>query len=41
MPRRARIHLAGLPLQIVQRANNRVQCFYGPVDFRRFLDDLT
>ncbi len=28
MPRRARITLAGVPLHLIQRGNNRQACFY-------------
>jgi putative transposase len=28
MPRRARIHLDGVPLHIVQRGHNRAPCFF-------------
>ena len=41
MPRRARVQLPGVPLHIVQRANNRAQCFFNTADFQRFLDDLS
>lgn len=33
MPRRPRIHLAGLPLHIVQRGHNRDACFFGEDDY--------
>lgn len=33
MPRRARIHLSGLPLHIVQRGHNRDACFFGEDDY--------
>ncbi|MGY6216108.1 hypothetical protein ACW73L_13200 [Methylolobus aquaticus] len=32
MPRRTRIHLAGLPLQLVQRGHKRDACFFGDDD---------
>ncbi len=33
MPRRARIHISGLPLHIVQRGHNRDACFFGEDDY--------
>jgi putative transposase len=33
MPRRARIHLPGLPLHIVQRGHNREACFFTEEDY--------
>ena len=33
MPRRARIHLAGVPLHIVQRGHNRDACFFAEDDY--------
>ena len=33
MPRRPRIHLAGMPLHIVQRGHNRDACFFGEDDY--------
>lgn len=33
MPRRPRIHLAGLPLHIVQRGHNREACFFAEDDY--------
>lgn len=33
MPRRPRIHLAGLPLHIVQRGHNRDACFFAEEDY--------
>jgi len=40
MPRRARIMLAGVPVHIVQRGNNRSACFYADEDYVRYLDHL-
>jgi len=37
MPRRSRIHLAGLPLHIVQRGHNRKPCFFGDEDYHAYL----
>lgn len=37
MPRRTRIHLAGLPLHLVQRGHNREACFFGDDDRRAYL----
>jgi putative transposase len=33
MPQRPRIHLAGVPLHIVQRGHNRDACFFGEDDY--------
>jgi putative transposase len=33
MPRRNRIHIAGMPLHIVQRGHNRDACFFGEQDY--------
>jgi putative transposase len=33
MPRRARIHLDGVPLHIVQRGHNRESCFFAEEDY--------
>ncbi|HEU5478904.1 MAG TPA: transposase [Candidatus Tumulicola sp.] len=40
MPRRARLRLAGIPLHVVQRGNNRLPCFLAPDDYPYFLDHL-
>jgi len=32
MPRRARFHIDGLPLHIVQRGHNRAACFFDDQD---------
>ncbi len=37
MPRRPRIALAGLPLHVVQRGNNRAACFFAAEDYRAYL----
>jgi len=37
MPRRPRLNLAGLPLHIIQRGNNRHACFYAEEDYRFYL----
>ena len=37
MPRRPRIALAGLPLQIIQRGNNRSACFFSDDDHAAYL----
>ncbi|WP_310451749.1 transposase [Sulfuritalea sp.] len=36
MPRRPRIHLAGIPLHIVQRGHNRDACFFGEDDYHAY-----
>ena len=40
MPRRARIALAGVPLHVIQRGNNRQACFYSDDDYHFYLDHL-
>jgi len=40
MPRRARLRLAGLPLHIIQRGNNRTACFYADEDYALYLHHL-
>ena len=40
MPRRARLRLAGLPLHIIQRGNNRGACFFAPNDRLLYLSHL-
>ncbi len=37
MPRRARIHLDGIPLHIVQRGHNREPCFFAEDDYSSYL----
>ena len=37
MPRRARLHLDGVPLHIVQRGHNREPCFFGEDDYHSYL----
>jgi putative transposase len=37
MPRRTRVHIAGLPLHIVQRGHNRDACFFGDDDRQGYL----
>lgn len=37
MPRRTRISLAGLPLHLIQRGNNRSACFFAVEDYRAYL----
>lgn len=41
MPRPNRLELAGVPLHVVQRGNNRGACFFGEVDRRFYLKCLT
>jgi len=36
MPRRPRIHLAGLPVHLVQRGHNRNACFFAEEDFQAY-----
>jgi putative transposase len=40
MPRRARLKIAGLPLHIIQRGNNRTPCFYADEDYGLYLHHL-
>lgn len=40
MPRRARLRLAGLPLHLIQRGNNRGACFFAEDDYRFYLHHL-
>ena len=40
MPRRARLQVAGLPMHIIQRGNNRQACFFADEDYQFFLDCL-
>lgn len=37
MARRKRLHIAGLPLHIIQRGNNRGACFFAEPDYRMYL----
>jgi putative transposase len=41
MPRRARLSLANVPWHIIQRGNNRGDCFFADEDYQRYLDELT
>jgi putative transposase len=40
MPRQPRLQVAGLPIHIIQRGNNRQPCFFADEDYRFFLDHL-
>ena len=40
MPRRPRIHVAGLPIHLVQRGHNRDACFFANEDFEAYRDWL-
>jgi hypothetical protein len=40
MPRRARLKLAGVPVHLIQRGNNRGACFFAEEDCRFYLDRL-
>ena len=40
MPRRPRLELAGVPLHIIQRGNNRSACFFADDDYRFYLEHL-
>jgi len=37
MPRRPHLNLAGLPLHVIQRGNNRAACFFSEDDYRFYL----
>lgn len=41
MPRQPRIALAGIPLHLIQRGNNRQACFFTDEDYPAFLGWLT
>ena len=40
MPRRARLRLAGLPLHLIQRGNNRTACFFADEDYSLYLHQM-
>ena len=40
MPRRPRVIMAGVPVQLIQRGNNRQACFYTDEDYQFYLDWL-
>jgi putative transposase len=40
MPRRARLRLAGIPVHLIQRGNNRAACFFADGDYALYLDHL-
>ena len=40
MPRRPRLKLAGAPVHIIQRGNNRGSCFFADEDYPLYLDHL-
>lgn len=40
MPRRSRLQVAGVPVHIIQRGNNRQACFFAEDDYLFFLDCL-
>lgn len=40
MPRRPRLHLAGFPLHVIQRGNNRGACFFSDDDCAAYMDWL-
>lgn len=40
MARKPRIAVAGQPLHIIQRGNDRQAVFYADEDYRHYLDDL-
>jgi putative transposase len=41
MPRKPRFNLPGIPQHVIQRGNNREQCFMTEADYQRYLDDLS
>ena len=40
MPRKTRFFLPGVPVHVIQRGNNRQPVFFGPDDYRFYLDRL-
>src|SRR5687767_12329283 len=40
MPRRARLRLAGLPVHLIQRGNNRTACFFCDEDYSLYVHQL-
>jgi len=40
MPRRARLRLPGLPPHLIQRGNNRGECFFAQADYQCYLHHL-
>ena len=40
MPRRLRPQVAGIPVHIIKRGNNRQACFYAEADYQFFLHHL-
>ena len=40
MPRRPRLKLAGIPMHVIQRGNNRSACFFAEDDYQFYLDHL-
>jgi putative transposase len=40
VPRRARLRIAGIPVHLIQRGNNRSPCFYANEDFLWYLQHL-
>ncbi|MGH8693008.1 MAG: transposase [Burkholderiales bacterium] len=40
MPRKPRLQVAGLPVHVIQRGNNRQACFFAEEDYRFFLGHL-
>jgi putative transposase len=40
MPRRSRLKLAGIPVHLIQRGNNRGACFFAEDDYQFYLDHL-
>ena len=40
MPRRPRLKLAGIPVHLIQRGNNRGACFFAEDDYHFYLDQL-
>ncbi len=40
MPRKPRAYVAGLPCHVIQRGNNRSDCFFTEEDYHQFLDFL-
>ncbi len=40
MARKPRFSISGFPQHLIQRGNNRDPCFFGEVDYSRYLEQL-
>ncbi len=41
MPRRSRVVMPGVPMHLIQRGNNRGQCFFADADYLQYLEWLS